>query len=216
MVEVLFVQDIFLTEDSDVENLLLVLHPTVLQQWSSPREASVCSVWSSAWLCLGSWWGWLFGSSGTAAGCLLGKWDHQGLDPQGWAISCLPDPVIDCRESGNYVLSTAWTSSTGMLSTPAGFPLFNDCTAASMCSRAELHHGRAPKKNTSHGNEVLPQDTTHLIQRPCYQRGSLCQDPTGDRTTRRLPDHRKETQTAVVWSCLLFIRSGQNHLARHN
>ena len=26
---------------------------------------------------------------------------------------------------------------------------------------------------------------------------------------------RKETQTAVAWSCLLFIRSGQNHLARH-
>ena len=24
-----------------------------------------------------------------------------------------------------------------------------------------------------------------------------------------------ETQTAVVWSCLPFIRSGQNHLARH-
>ena len=24
-------------------------------------------------------------------------------------------------------------------------------------------HSRAPKKNTSHGNEVLPQDTTHLI-----------------------------------------------------
>ena len=28
-------------------------------------------------------------------------------------------------------------------------------------------HSRAPKK-TSHGNEVLPQDTTHFIQRPCY------------------------------------------------
>ena len=28
---------------------------------------------------------------------------------------------------------------------------------------------RAPKKNTCHGNEALPQDTTHLIQRPCYQ-----------------------------------------------
>ena len=27
---------------------------------------------------------------------------------------------------------------------------------------------RAPKKNTSHGNEVLPQDTTYLIQRPGY------------------------------------------------
>ena len=35
-------------------------------------------------------------------------------------------------------------------------------------------------------------------------------------TTRRRPDDRKETQTAVVWSCLPFIRSGQNHLARHS
>ena len=32
----------------------------------------------------------------------------------------------------------------------------------------------------------------------------------------RLPDHRKETQKAVVWSCLPFIRSDQNHLARHS
>ena len=23
-------------------------------------------------------------------------------------------------------------------------------------------------------------------------------------------------QTAVIWSCLLFVRSGQNHLARHS
>ena len=76
-------------------------------------------------------------------------------------------------------------------------------------------HSRAPKKNTSNGNEVLPQDTTHLIQRPCYLRGSLCQDPAGNRTTRRPPDHRKGTQTAVARSCLQFIRSGQNHLARH-
>ena len=30
------------------------------------------------------------------------------------------------------------------------------------------------------------------------------------------PDHRKETQTAVVGSCLPFIRTGQNHLARHS
>ena len=29
-------------------------------------------------------------------------------------------------------------------------------------------------------------------------------------------DDCKETQTAVVWSCLTFIRSGQNHLARHS
>ena len=76
-------------------------------------------------------------------------------------------------------------------------------------------HSRALKKNTSHGNEVLPQETTHLIQRPCYQRGSPCQDPAGNWTTRRPPDDRKKTQTAVVWSCFPFIRSGQNHLARH-
>ena len=77
-------------------------------------------------------------------------------------------------------------------------------------------HSRAPKKNTSHGNEVLPPDTTHFIQRPCSQRGSPCQDPAGDRTTQRPPNHRIKTQTAVVWSCLPFIRSGQNHLVGHS
>ena len=30
------------------------------------------------------------------------------------------------------------------------------------------------------------------------------------------PDDHKETKTAVVWSCFPFIRSGQNHLARHS
>ena len=80
----------------------------------------------------------------------------------------------------------------------------------------EKTSSRALKKNTSHGNEVLPQDTTHLVQRPCYQLGSPCQDPAGDWTTRRPPDHGKETQTAVVWSCFPFIMSGQNHLARHS
>ena len=76
-------------------------------------------------------------------------------------------------------------------------------------------HSRAPKKNTSQGNEVLPQDATHLMQRPCYQRGSPCPDTACNRTTR-WPDRRKETQTAVVGSCFLLIRSGQNHLARHS
>ena len=77
-------------------------------------------------------------------------------------------------------------------------------------------HSKTPKKNTSHGNEVLPQDTTHLIQRPCYQQGILCQDPAGNRTIRRRHEHRKETQTEVAWTCLPLIRSGQNHLARHS
>ena len=53
------------------------------------------------------------------------------------------------------------------------FSRFQDTTDALPC---HIHlpvclwtmdpHSRAPKKNTSHGNEVLPQDTTHLIQRP--------------------------------------------------
>ena len=77
-------------------------------------------------------------------------------------------------------------------------------------------HSRAPEKNTNQGNEVLPQDTTHLIQRPCYQRESPCQDPAGNRITRRPPDHRKETQTALGWTYVPFIRSGQSNLARHS
>ena len=60
------------------------------------------------------------------------------------------------------------------------------------------------------------QDTTRLIQRPCYQRGSPRQYAAGNWTTRRPSDDRKKTQTAVVWSCLPFIKSGQNHLARHS
>ena len=38
----------------------------------------------------------------------LGKCDEQGLDPQGWPFSCLPDLIAGCRESGDYVLSTYW------------------------------------------------------------------------------------------------------------
>ena len=55
--------------------------------------------------------------------------------PQGWPVSCLPDLVADCRESDDYVLSLAWTGSSGMLSAPADFPFFNDCTAASTSLR---------------------------------------------------------------------------------
>ena len=75
---------------------------------------------------------------------------------------------------------------------------------------------QSSKEEYSHGNEVLPQDTTHLSQRPCCQPGSPCQDPAVNRTTRRPPDHGKDAHIAVVWSCFLFIRSGQNQLAKHS
>ena len=85
---------------------------------------------------------------------------------------------------------------------------------------AELQRRSDPsqpqRRMEAHGNEVLMQDTTHLVQKTCYQRGSSSQDPAGNLTTRRSPDYCKETQIAVVWSCLPFIMSGQNHIARHS
>ena len=89
-------------------------------------------------------------------------------------------------------------------------------TCLPVCLWIKDPHNRAPKKNTSHGNEVLPPDTLHPIQRPWYQRGRPCQDSAGNRATWRLPDLRKETQTTVAWSYVPLIRSGQNHLARHS
>ena len=65
---------------------------------------------------------------------------------------------------------------------------------------------RLDEASTAHGIEI----SAHVDDK--YQ----CQDSAGNWTTGRPPDHRKETQTAVVWSCLPFIRSGQNHLARHS
>ena len=47
----------------------------------------------------------------------------------------------------------------------------------------------------------------HISYKDHGQRGSLCQDPAGNWTTRRSPDDRKEMQTSLVWSCLPFIRS---------
>ena len=39
---------------------------------------------------------------------------------------------------------------------------------------ALLFYIHPPQKNTSHGNQVLPQYTTHLMQRLCYQRRNPC------------------------------------------
>ena len=67
------------------------------------------------------------------------------------------------------------------------FSQFKDMTDALLC---HIHfpvcmwiidpHSRAAK-NASHRNEVLPQDTTHLTQRPYYTQGSPCQDPAAIR-----------------------------------
>ena len=69
------------------------------------------------------------------------------------------------------------------------------CTPLSHPSSCVLvNHGPSQqsfKEKYNHGNEVLPQNTTHIIQRPCYQWGNLCQDPACNWTTWRPPDHHK-------------------------
>ena len=76
----------------------------------------------------------------------------------------------------------------------------------------KAQHSRAPKKNTRHGNEVYRR-ILHI---------SYEDHVTNEEVRAKIqqaigpPDHRKETQTAMVWSCLPFIRSGQDHLVRHS
>ena len=59
--------------------------------------------------------------------------------------------------------------------------------------------GATARYHTSHTKTMLP--TRKSVPRSSRQRP---------------PDHHKDTQTAVVWSCLPFIRSGKNHLVRHS
>ena len=86
-----------------------------------------------------------------------------------------------------------------------GKPKYCSSVSEDLITYCVLFFG-APQKNASHGNEVLPQDTTHLTQRPCCQRGSPCQDPADNRTTRRPPDHRKETK--LHWYGHVSLSSG--------
>ena len=88
-------------------------------------------------------------------------------------------------------------------------------TAITLCA-CESRTLTAQLQRRIRGMETRCYRKVLRISRPCYQRGNPCQNPACSRTTRRPPDHRKEKQTAEVWSCLRFIRSGQNHLARHS
>ena len=71
-----------------------------------------------------------------------------------------------------------------------------------------IFHSINSPSNSPLSHSVLP-----VLFRPYWS--FPCQDPAGNRTTRR-PDDRKETQTAVVRSCLPFFRSGPNHFVRHS
>ena len=74
-------------------------------------------------------------------------------------------------------------------------------------------HNRAPKKNTSHGNEVLHISyKDHVTNEDVRAKIQQAIGPYEDLLTIV----KKKTQTAVMWTCLPFIRSDQNHLARHS
>ena len=64
--------------------------------------------------------------------------------------------TVSQHSDGNDVSSVSIESERGLSHLP-------------VCLRVMDSQSRAPKKNTSYGNRVLPQDTTRLIQRPCYQ-----------------------------------------------
>ena len=91
-------------------------------------------------------------------------------------------------------------------------PRYDWCTPLSHPSSCILVNN-GPSQQSSQ-EEYKPWKWGVTAQRPYYQRRSPRQDSAGNRTTRRPPGQRKETQTAVVWSCLPFIRSGQTYLAR--
>ena len=77
-------------------------------------------------------------------------------------------------------------------------------------------HSRVPKKYSSHGNEVLPQETTHLIQRP------FTNEDVRAKLQRAIGPH--EDPLTILKRCKLQLyghvsrSSGlaENHLARHS
>ena len=73
----------------------------------------------------------MFGSTGTTAGCFLGKCDDQELGPRCWQFSycqILLQIVVRTVITSSLL---AWTSSVWMLKTSADLPFLNDCTAVS-------------------------------------------------------------------------------------
>ena len=66
------------------------------------------------------------------------------------------------------------------------------CACESWTLTAELQRGVLAKEMRGYSKILCI-----LYKIPCYRRGSLCQDPAGNRTTRK-PGRRAEAQTEVV------------------
>ena len=59
-------------------------------------------------------------------------------------------------------------------------------------------------------NLVERLDKAYSMEISAQKTKLITNTTSGINTAQRLPDDRKEMQTAVVWSCFPFIRSGQN------
>ena len=107
----------------------LVLQPTYLKFGIWP-----CSRWLSAWLHLDDWWGWWFCTSCRAIGCPFYGVYWSATESMGRPFSCFPELITDLCQTSIMVSPSAWTSSAGILSTAADFPLFSAATASSTSS----------------------------------------------------------------------------------
>ena len=118
-------------------SLLIFIRSVVLLPALKPvcSSALIFSTWGfslfSMIFSVTGWWGWSFGSSGSAASCL--SWEVWWLrtGSRGWPFSCLQ---ILLQIVMRVVITTsppAWTSSAGMLLTAANFPFFTNYAAAS-------------------------------------------------------------------------------------
>ena len=108
----------------------------------------------------------------------------------------------------------------GMTGVFLSVPRYNWCVPLSHPSSCMLVNHGPSQQSFRRRVQAMEMRCYRKIWRISYKdhvtNGSPCTNPAGNRTTWRPPDHRKETITAVVWSCLPFIRSGQNHLPRHS
>ena len=123
-------------------------------------------------------------------------WIHRTLD----LLTCLRDTLQNSTDDSS--IDKVETS----LERQQHFSQFLDTTDAPPCHihlpvclwimdpQAELQRQLRAMEMRSYR-----KDTTHLMQRPCYQRESLCQDPAGNRTTRS-SYHRKEMQNGMGMS----------------
>ena len=80
-------------------------------------------------------------------------------------------------------------------------------TAKQSKGKEKKNERKTEERRQERKNDQLIDWSLIAISQP---RGSPCQDPEGNWTTWKSSDDRKETQTAVVWSCFPFIRPGQN------